>query len=63
MYPCRSVSMQIAASIAPLAPSEWPCIGFVPLTGMVRARSPKTCLIASVSVTSLSGVLLAWAFT
>jgi len=35
----------------------------VPLTGTEYARSPNTCLIASVSVLSLSGVELPCAFT
>ena len=45
----------------PEAPSVWPCIDFVELTGIPRARVPKTSLIARVSIRSLGGVPVPWA--
>ncbi len=57
------VRLQIAPSIAPVAPSAWPCKPLVPLTGTRAACSPSASLIASVSVGSLSGVEEACALT
>ena len=39
--PSRIASAQMAASIAPDAPSGWPYSALVPLTGTVAARSPR----------------------
>ena len=43
-------------STAPAAPSMWPVIDLVELTFTVFAASPKTALIAFVSLRSLAGV-------
>ena len=56
-------SAQIAASIAPDAPSGWPYNAFVPLTGTVAARSPSAVVMARASATSPIGVDEAWALT
>ena len=61
--PSRIASAQIAASIAPDAPSGWPYSAFVPLTGTVAARSPSASAIARASATSPIGVDEAWALT
>ena len=54
-------STDTTASIAPAAPSVWPIIDLVELTGRVAARSPNTVLIARVSIGSLAGVAVPWA--
>ena len=51
------------ASTPPAAPSRWPVIDFVELTASRRAWSPKTVLMARVSVVSLSSVDVPWALT
>ena len=61
--PSRIASAQIAASIAPDAPSGWPYSAFVPLTGTVAARSPSAIAIARASATSPIGVDEACALT
>ena len=49
-------------SIPPAPPSKCPVIDLVELTTSVRACSPNTALIASVSFLSPSGVDVPWAF-
>ena len=49
------------ASVLPAAPSRWPVIDLVALIGIFLAYSPKTVLMAIVSVRSLSGVEVPWA--
>ena len=61
--PSRMASAQIAASMAPEAPSGCPYRAFVPLTGTVAARSPSASAIARASATSPIGVDEAWALT
>ena len=61
--PSRMASAQIAASIAPEAPSGWPYSAFVPLTGTVAARPPRAEAIARASATSPIGVDDACALT
>jgi hypothetical protein len=52
----REASAQRMNSTAPAAPSMWPVIDLVELTLMRFAASPKTALIALVSLRSLAGV-------
>ena len=61
--PSGIASAQIAASIAPDAPSGCPYSALVPLTGTVGARSPSASAIARASATSPIGVDDAWALT
>jgi len=61
--PSRMAKAQMAASIAPEAPSGWPYIALVPLTGTVPARSPSASVIARASATSPIGVDDACALT
>ncbi len=61
--PSAMARAQIAASMAPEAPSGWPYIAFVPLTGTVAARSPRVDEMARASATSPIGVDEAWALT
>jgi hypothetical protein len=61
--PSRIASAQIAASMAPDAPSGCPYSAFVPLTGTVPARSPSASAIARASARSPIGVDDACALT
>ena len=54
----RTVAM---ISTPPEAPSRWPIMLLVLLMASLRAWSPKTCLIAFVSASSPSSVLVPWA--
>jgi len=56
-------SAQIAASMAPEAPSGCPYRALVALTGTVDARSPRAIAIARASARSPIGVDDACAFT
>jgi len=62
-HPSRIASAQIAASMAPDAPSGWPYSAFVPLTGTLAARSPSAIVKARASATSPIGVDDACALT
>src|SRR5262249_34455403 len=42
MHWCSSARMLITASIAALAPRQWPVMGLVALHGKALARGPKT---------------------
>ncbi len=46
----------IISSTAPLAPSKWPRLLFVELTGILYACSPNTDFIAELSAMSFSSV-------
>ena len=50
-----------AISTAPEAPRRWPIMDLVEETCSFLAWSPKTSLMALVSVLSLSSVLVPWA--
>jgi len=54
--PRSTTSEVIPASTAPAAPSRCPIIDFVELMASLRACSPKSRLIAQVSMRSLGGV-------
>src|SRR5208282_2003550 len=57
----RSVIRQTSASTAPAAPSRWPMLALVELTGKVAARPPAQRLMAAASVLSFCGVAVPWA--
>jgi hypothetical protein len=50
-------------SSAPAAPSRWPCMALVALTGTCGARAPNTAFSAAVSVASLACVPVPCALT
>ena len=59
--PSRIASRHTSDSRAPAPPSRCPVIDFVDEIGIRAAWSPKTSLIAAVSVESLAGVDVPWA--
>src|SRR6059058_2504867 len=56
MIPLPTTMALMMASTAPAAPSMWPVADLVELTLMSLSVSPKTALIARVSLKSLAGV-------
>ena len=59
--PSRSAPMTATSSIAPPAPSAWPCMDLVDDTASASACAPKTARMARVSVGSLASVPVPWA--
>src|SRR5437867_3211632 len=55
MTPCLIAIAVAMSSTPPLAPSRWPIMLLVLLIASLRAWSPKTRLIATVSATSQLG--------
>ena len=61
IIPLRMTMTEMAASRAPALPIRCPVIDLVELTATRRACSPKTVLIAWVSILSFSCVPVPWA--
>src|SRR5258708_2656753 len=57
----RRAIRQITASTEPAAPSKWPMLDLVELTGIFFACSPAQRLIAAASALSFKGVPVPWA--
>ena len=62
MTPSPSATVHRAASNAPPAPSKWPVMLLVLLTGIRYASSPNANFNALVSCQSFNGVEVPWAF-
>src|SRR6202158_5015228 len=61
IMPVRSTCAHMIASKVPAAASVWPRAPLIELTGMRAAASPKTLVIAAISIASLYTVPVPWA--